>query len=183
MYESPILLIIVSVALFCVITLFRNFMPEKRRWWQFVIPAVVFVAAFAVDYFVETDREKVRARILEARAAVLSQQPQVIIGMLDTDYQGQHGYNREAVAKKCRQYFSRPFAKKIRINYNEITVDGNKAQSILNTTVHFEESTEAGQYFTLAVIEAKIDFIRHGDTWFVRNVHIEKVNNKEPPRW
>jgi hypothetical protein len=173
MYESPILLIIVSVALFCVITLFRNFMPEKRRWWQFVIPAFVFVAAFALDYFVETDREKVKARILEARAAVLSQQPQIIIGMLDADYHGQHGYNREAVAKRSRQYFTRPFAKKIRINYNEITVEGDKAQSILNTTVHF----------ALAIIETKIDFIRHGNTWLVRSVDIEKINNKEPPRW
>ena len=183
MYESPLILIIVAVAVFCIITILRNFFPDKRRWWQFLIPVAVLVAAFAIDYFVETDREKVEARILEARAAVLALQPQVVIGMLDIDYIGQHGYDRQAVARKSQQHFSRPFAKKIRINHNEITVDGDKAVSDLNTTVHFEESTQAGQYIPLAVIQAKIGFVRRNDEWFVESVHIEKVNNKEPPRW
>ena len=50
MYESPLILIIVAVVLFCIITILRNFLPDKRRWWQFLIPLVVLIAAFAVDH-------------------------------------------------------------------------------------------------------------------------------------
>ncbi|MFI4913054.1 MAG: hypothetical protein ACIAQZ_15450 [Sedimentisphaeraceae bacterium JB056] len=183
MFESPWILIITAVALFCAITLFRNIMPDKKRWWQMLIPLIVLAAAFGIDYFVQTDREQIEARIVQARDAVLNRQPQVVISMIDQDYDGQHRYDRRIITQKCQEYFGRPFAEKIRINYNEITVNGNEATSELNTTVHFDDASQAGEYFELAIIEAEIGFIKRNDEWMVKSVVIEKVNNKEPPRW
>jgi hypothetical protein len=182
-YQSPWTLIITAVALFCIITIFRNVKPEMRRWWQLLIPFVVLAAAFGIDYLVETDKEKITARIHEARAAVLNRKPKVIIEMIDEDYQGQHRYDRNIIMRKAQQYFSRPFAEKIRINYNEITITGDEATSQLSVTVHFDESADAAQFVTLAIIQANIGFVRRGDDWMVKSVEIEKVNNKEPPRW
>ena len=120
MFESPWILIIVSVALFCVISIFRNAKPEKARWWQFLIPLIVLGAAFAVDYFVQTDTEKIETRIITARDAVLERNPQTIINMIDEDYLDPGRVNKLMISSKCRQYLNRPFADRIKINSNVI---------------------------------------------------------------
>jgi hypothetical protein len=183
MFESPWILIIVAVALFCIISIIRNVKPEWKRWWQMLIPLIIFAAAFGVDYLVQTDREQIKSKIITARDAVVAQQPQVIINMIDDKYEGQHRYDRRIIESKSREYFGRPFAERIRINRNDITVNGNEATSDINVTVHFDESSSAAQYFELAIIQAQIGFVKRGDDWMVKSVVIEKVNNKEPPRW
>ncbi len=183
MFESPWILIIVAVVLFCGVAIFRNAKPEKARWWQLLLPLLVLGAAFAIDYLVETDTEKIQSRITTARDAVIARDSQTIISMIDENYQSPGSVNKESISSKCRQYLGRPFADKIKINSSIVTINNDEATCAINVTVHLNPASDYTEYVDMAIISAKIDFVRRGDDWFVSSVVIEKINNNEPPKW
>jgi len=183
MYESPWILIIVAVVLFCVIAIFRNAKPEKARWWQLLIPLIVLGAAFAVDYAVKTDNEKITTRIITAKEAVIARDTQTIINMIDDKYLDQARMDKEIISGKCRDILRRPFATKIKINSSFITINGGNATCEINVTVHFDQASDYSEYGGMAIVSAKIGFVRRGSDWFISSVVIEKINNSEPPKW
>ena len=54
--ETPWLLLSAAFVLLVVITVIRRSRPEKRRWWQLFLPAVLVGSAFALDFFVKMAR-------------------------------------------------------------------------------------------------------------------------------
>lgn len=183
MFESPLILIIAAVILFIVMSIFRSIKPDLKRWWQLILPLLVLAAAFSVDYLVETDKENITSQIVKAKDAALARQPQTIINMIDTDYEGQYRYDKRIIVNKCQEYFGRPFAEKIRINSNETIVTGNNATSKLSVTIHFDDASDFASFAPLAVVEVELEFVRRGEDWKIKSVLIKKVNSKEPPKW
>ncbi len=183
MFESPWILIIAAVLLFCAIAIFRNAKPEKARWWQWLLPVLVLVAAFAIDYLVETDTEKIQSRIKTARDAVVASDPETIINMIDEDYFDSRRLDKAIITSKCRQYLGRPFADKIKINSSFVTINGTEAVCDINVTVHLSNASDYADYANIALVSAKIGFVQRGSEWFVSSVVIEKINNNEPPKW
>ena len=57
-FQSPTTLIVASAIALIVVVFIRQTWPEKRKFWQLLIPPAIFAAAFALDYFVKTDLEK-----------------------------------------------------------------------------------------------------------------------------
>jgi len=62
-FEQPWTLVGTAVLVLFGMLTFRSFFPEKRRWWQLLVPVFLTVAAFGADMLVQTDTEKINAVI------------------------------------------------------------------------------------------------------------------------
>ncbi|MHC4215343.1 MAG: hypothetical protein ACYSWP_18430, partial [Planctomycetota bacterium] len=65
-FEQPWTLLGAAVLVLFGILTFRSFCPEKRRWWQLLVPVFLIALAFGTDLLVQTDREKINAVIKTA---------------------------------------------------------------------------------------------------------------------
>jgi len=54
-FEQPWTLMGAAVLVLFGMLTFRSFCPEKRRWWQLLVPVFLAVAAFGADMLVQTD--------------------------------------------------------------------------------------------------------------------------------
>ena len=69
-FEQPRLLLIVAGVVFLGVAFFRDLLPPRRAWIFWLLPVVIAVAAFGIDYLVQTDREKIEAVLAKASRAV-----------------------------------------------------------------------------------------------------------------
>ncbi len=72
-FQTPWLLLFISLVLLMVVAVLRQSFPEKQRWWQLLLPLVLAIIAFGLDYFIKTDYEKVKHVIKCARDAVVAE--------------------------------------------------------------------------------------------------------------
>ena len=69
-FEQPWLLLIVAGVVFLVVAFFRDLLPPKRAWVFWLLPVAIAIAAFAIDFLVETDKEKIKTVLAKACKAV-----------------------------------------------------------------------------------------------------------------
>jgi len=69
-FEQPWLLLIASVVILLAVAVIRGLSPQRHRWWFWLLPVVIATAAFAIDFFVQTDTEKIKEAIAKAVKAV-----------------------------------------------------------------------------------------------------------------
>ncbi|UCE47264.1 MAG: hypothetical protein JSW47_16875, partial [Phycisphaerales bacterium] len=58
-FEQPYTLIGGAVLVLFGVLTFRSVLPEKRRWWQWLLPMVLAGSAFGLDAMVQTDSEQI----------------------------------------------------------------------------------------------------------------------------
>ena len=89
-FEQPYTLIGAAVLVLFAMLTFRSVLPEKRRWWQLLVPALVVAAAFGMDFAVRTDLEKINAVINTCIKAVEEEDLVAIEAVIADDYRDSH---------------------------------------------------------------------------------------------
>ena len=91
---------------------FRSIFPKKRHWWQWLIPVVIAGAAFGLDYFVQTDYEKINALIKTGMRAVEEEDANAIGTIVSADYRDSHHKSKEELMEHCKSRLSRSMVEK-----------------------------------------------------------------------
>ncbi|GAI54401.1 unnamed protein product, partial [marine sediment metagenome] len=52
-FEHPWGLLTLAVVTLFILLMFRRIFPEKRHWWQWLLPAFLIAAAFGLDALVQ----------------------------------------------------------------------------------------------------------------------------------
>ena len=84
-FEQPWTLFITAVVVLYIVFRFRSFFPQKHRWWQWLIPVFIAIAAFGLEHFVETDLEKIKSVIKTGIKAVEEENPCVIEALISAN--------------------------------------------------------------------------------------------------
>jgi len=92
--------------------MFRRIFPEKRRRWQWLLPALLAAAAFAFDFLVETDLEKINAVINTAVKAVEEENPDAIEPLISDSYRDSLHNTKNSLMSHCRMRLSEPVVEK-----------------------------------------------------------------------
>ncbi|MHC4239449.1 MAG: hypothetical protein ACYSUC_06790, partial [Planctomycetota bacterium] len=58
-FQQPWTILLVAVITSLAISIYRWLFPEKSRRWQLLVPLVIALAGFALDFLVKTDLEKI----------------------------------------------------------------------------------------------------------------------------
>jgi ABC-type multidrug transport system permease subunit len=69
-FEQLWMLLIVAGVVFIGLAIFCDVLPPKRAWVFWLLPVAIAIAAFAIDFLVETDKEKIEAVLAKASRAV-----------------------------------------------------------------------------------------------------------------
>ncbi len=180
-FEQPYTLIGGAVLVLFGVLTFRSVLPEKRRWWQFLLPVALAGSAFGLDALVETDREQIDAVINVGIAAVGAKDIAGIERIVSPDYKDSVRGSKERLLYYCRQALTRNQVvqarkKGVRLqNMSESSATANLfVQMIFDKNSYFAEN-----YKPSAQIRVDVKFEkRPGAGWLVRGIELRSIDGQ-----
>jgi low affinity Fe/Cu permease len=101
-FEQPWTLLGVSVIVLPAILTIRSVWPERRRWWQLLIPVAIAIVGFGLDFLVQTDLEKINALIDTGIKAVEEEDCSAIETIIADNYRDSFHNTKEDLLSHCR---------------------------------------------------------------------------------
>jgi hypothetical protein len=183
-FEQPWTLTVVAVIVLFVLFQFRSIFPEKRRWWQLLLPVFLVLAAFGLDFFVKTDLEKINAVIKTGIEAVEQENCDTIDRIIADNYSDSYHDTKANLMIDCRNELARsPVEKNKKVSlFIEITPP--QATADLTVWTRFNEAGFIAQsYKALFLIEVKLHLQQQRDKrWLINRVELIEVD-KQPVSW
>lgn len=180
--QSWSLLIVAILTLFIILTLRRIF-PEKRRWWQLILPAFLAIAAFTLDFSVKTDLEKINAVINIGARAVEKENPDAIEAIISESYCDSYHNTKEVLMRYCRIVLSEPLVEKNYKTILEIEISQPEATVILTARIVFDKRSYVYDFNRLMLTKVKLELQKESDDqWLINRSEILEIN-RQPAKW
>ena len=172
------------LVLFGVLT-FRSIFPEKRRWWQLMLPALVALAAFGLDFFVQTDSEKINVTIDTGIKAVEKGDCDAIAQIIADDYHDSYHNTKRDLMHHCRLKLSQPLVEKNTTTSLLIEISPPNAIATLTVITRFDKQSEIYKEFLrpLTITKTKLYLRKQPDRrWLINQVELLEID-KQPANW
>ncbi len=183
-FEHPWGLITAAIVTLLILLMFRSIFPEKRRWWQWLLPGLLVVAAFGLDFLVETDLEKINAVINIGVKAVEDEDPDAIEPIIADNYHDSYHSSKSDLMAHCREVLSEPLVGKNIKRIVSIDLNLPKATVIFTVRVLFDPQSYVYQSFKqqmLTEVQADLQKQPNGG-WLINRVELLKIDF-QPAKW
>jgi len=183
-FEQPYTLSGAAVLVLFGMLTFRSIFPEKRRWWQMLVPAFVVAAAFGFDFAVQTDLEKINAIINTCIKAVQEEDCDAIEANIAEDYYDSYHNSKKDLMRHCRRELSQPLVEKSKKRACLVQLSPPDARGTLFATIIFnKDSHVAVNYKAWLMVEVQLNFREQGDkTWLINHAEVIEID-KQPTNW
>jgi hypothetical protein len=183
-FEQPYTLIGAAVLVLFGLLTFRSFCPEKRRWWQLLIPVFLAFAAFGVDMLVKTDLEKIHSVINTALRSVQQEDYNAISATIANNYSDSYHGTKMQLMDHCRRELPRALIKKIKKRGLVPDISDSNATVILFATTIFGENSYISQnYKPFLLVKAKLSLHKQPDKrWLINRIEILELD-RLPTSW
>lgn len=183
-FEQPYTLIGAAVLVLFGILTFRSVFPEKRRWWQLLVPALLAAGAFGLDGLVQTDLEKINAVIAKGIKAVKEEDFGAVEGVLSDRYSDSYHSTKQHLLAHFRTVLSEPLIAKHTETGLLIDIKGPKATAVLFTTVTFEKNSHIAQnYVPFLLTKTRLSLQKQPDKrWLITRIEVLELN-RQPANW
>jgi len=181
-FEQPSLLLIVSAVALLVVFVFRALFPQSRKWWLWLLPILLAASAFALDYFIETDAEKVRAVLARVVKAVEKEDAELLTPLFSDDYHDSFHASREALLNNCQWWLSGPIIEKNILRIVSLEVKPPNAEAVFTVRVVFDPQGPVFEYRKMMVFKLRADLHKQGDNWCLSQVEILEID-LQPADW
>jgi hypothetical protein len=183
-YEHPWGLITIAIVTFFVLLMFRSISPEKCRWWLWLLPAFLVVAAFGLDFLVETDLEKINTVINTGVKAFEDENPDLIEPIIADNYSDSYHSSKSVLMAHCREILSEPLIEKNIKRIVSIDIQPPKATAIFTVRILFDKQSYVYQSFKQQMLtEVQVDLQKQMDNrWLINRVELLKVD-LQPAGW
>ena len=181
-FDQPWTLIGLAVLVLFGILTFRSVVPEKKRWWQFLIPICIAATALGTDYLVKTDMEKIAGLLNLGIKAVEEENVDTIEIIIDENYRDSFHNNKEHLLSHCRQALSQHIVENNKITNSLITISGDNATATIFMTTRFDaDSYVAINYgISFVLIEVDIYFQKQSDnTWLINRIEVRRLDRQQ----
>jgi len=182
--EQPWTLLGAAVLVLFGVLTFRSIWYEKRRSWQWFLPAGVAVLAVGLDLGVTTDLEKVNLVIKTGLKAVEAENCTAIARLIADDYQDSYHKSKESLLSQCRARLVPPAVQKIRRISAKVEVAPPDAKVMVTMWMTFDkDSFWAQAYKPTALISVELYLRKQPNkTWLVNRAEVREVD-KTPVNW
>ena len=182
-FEQPYTLIGAAILVLFGILTFRSFCPEKRRWWQLLIPALIVAAAFGVDMLVQTDLEKINSVINAAINAVQQEDYRAIGATIDNNYSDSYHRTKQQLLDHCKRTLSKSLIDKINKPNRLIDISDSNATATLFAMIILDKNSDLSQYKSFFEVKARLSFRKQPDkTWLISRIEILEID-RQPFSW
>jgi hypothetical protein len=183
-FEHPWVLVTIAGIALLILLILRSVAPQKCRWWLWLLPFVLVLAAFGFDFLVETDREKINAVIDTGVKAVEDEDPDTIEMIVADDYADSYHGSKSALMEHCRDVLSEPLIEKNIKRIVSIDIQRPKAIIIFTVRVLFDKQSFVYQNFKQQLlVEVQADLEKQPDGgWLISRVELLKMDF-QPVKW
>jgi len=179
-----VLLAAAVLALFC-LPLIRARALHAPGWKIWLLPLSLATAAFALDAFITTNPEAIKATIQKALRAVENEDVEGIDAVLAHDYSDPRHNNKEKLVRYCRNLLARPLIERNKKTALTLKISPPEATANLAVVTKLEEQGWAYQTYLLPVVitKARLTLKKQPDKkWLISRVEILEIN-KQPVNW
>lgn len=183
-FEKPWMLIITAVVVLFIIFIIRIFKPEKKRWWQLIIPLIIAVSAFAIDIFVETDPESINGIIKSCIKASKNEDADTIGTFIAPGYHDSLHQDKKELMVYCRTVLSEPAVKRFVILDQSIKLLSPNATVLIKGFLFFDEESRFYKELRPAmVVKFELDLKKYSNKkWQINRGELLEIDN-QPVDW
>ncbi len=179
-FEQPWTLLGAAViTLFGVFT-YRSFVPEKRYWWQFLIPVFIAAIAFGLDSIVQTDLEKINSLINKGMKAVEEEDTGAIDAIISADYKDSYHNSKERLMNHCNRELSRSLVEKNKKMSLQLEMSPPTATADLTVLMVFEKDSFVAQnYRPFLSVKVKLYLQKEQDNmWLINRAELLEIDRQ-----
>jgi hypothetical protein len=181
--EQPWTLIAVAGITLIALLAMRSQIQEKKRLYLWLLPILIAAAAFALDYFIKTDLEKINEVIDTAINAVQDENPQAIEPLIAENYSDSYHSSKKELIYYCKRKLSEPIVEKNIKRIVSIDVSDSRATVTFTVRIIFDQQSYIYQSYTrLLLTKAKIDLEKQQDRWLITRAELLEVD-MQPFTW
>jgi len=183
-FEQPWLLLITAALVLIVLLIIRAVLPEKRHWWQWLVPVLIAAAAFGLDFLVKTDIEKIREVIKTASKAVEEENPAAIEPLISPNYRDSYHRSKTRLISHCRARLAEPLVEKNITRIPEINIQNSNATAVFTVRIVFDKQSYVYQEFKqLMLIKLQAQLQKQADgEWLISRSEILTID-RQPANW
>jgi hypothetical protein len=175
-FEQPWLLLIVAGVVFLGLAFFRDLLPARRGWLFWLLPVVIAILAFAIDFFVQTDREKVEKVIARGVKAAEREDVDAAGRLVANDYHDTFNESREVFLARLQMYLPRPVIEKNILKIISLKVDSTKAVAVFTVRVLFDPQGPVYEYRKIMFLKFEAQLVKQGNSWLFNEVELLEVD-------
>jgi len=181
-FEQPWLLLIVAGLVFLGMAFFRDLLPPRRAWVFWLLPVVIAIAAFAIDYLVQTDREKIEAVLAKACRAVEKEDIKSIEPLIWKNYSDSIHSSRQELLDHFRGRLSEPVIEKIVPAIVSLDIKPSEATVVFTARVMFDPKGPVYEYQKMMLFKLEANLTKEAGQWFFSRTEILTIN-LQPAGW
>ncbi len=181
--EQPWTLIAVAVITLIVLFAMRSQIQEKKRLYLWLLPILIAAAAFALDYFMKTDLEKINEVIDTITNAVQDENPQAIETLIAQNYSDSYHTGKKELIYYCRRKLSEPIIEKNIKRIISIDISDSRAAATFTVRIIFDQQSYIYQTFVrLILTKVRIDLEKQHGRWLITRTELLEVD-MQPFTW
>ena len=179
-FEQPYTLIGAAVIVLFGIFTYRSVIPEKRYWWQFLIPLFIVVAGIGFDMLVQTDLEKINSVISTVITAVQEEDCNSIEALIAEDYRDSFHNTKRDLMSHCRRELKPPLVDKNKKTACLVELSSPKAKATVFMRTTFDQNSHVSQnYKPLIFFKIELHFQKQSDkTWLISRSELLEIDRQ-----
>jgi len=183
-FEQPYTLIGAGVIVLFVVFTFRSIIPEKRHWWQFLVPVFVAAAGVGLDMLVQTDLEKINTVISTVIKAVQEEDCNSIEVLISEDYRDSFHKTKWDLMAHCRRKLTPPLVEKNKKRACLVELSPPQAKATLFMLTTFDKNSYVSEnYKSFIFFKIELSFQKQPDkTWLISRGELLEID-KQPAKW
>ncbi len=183
-FEQPYTLIGAAVLVLFGVLTFRSVVPEKRRWWQLLLPVFVAVAAFGLDMLVQTDLEKINSAISTVIKAVEEEDCNAIEAIIAENYRDSYHNTKRHLLTHCRRKLTPSLIEKNKKTACLVELSPPNAIATLFMLTTFDKNSSISvNYKSFLFLKIELYFQKQRDkTWLINRIEILELD-RHPAKW
>ena len=182
-FQTPWLLLSIALVMLIVVTVVRQNSPKKSLWWLLLLPLVMAILAFGLDYSIKTDFEKVKHTIKCARNAIVAEDADALSTTLSPDYSDCSHKSRKQLVNFMRSFLTTTKINKAPQRGGNLVIDAPKATAENFYRVHVEPNSAYAQAATLYFVKVRLHLTKNADAqWLITGCELIELNY-QPFHW
>ena len=179
-FEQPWTLLAAAVLTFFGVLTFRSVCPEKRRWWQFLIPVFVAIAGFGLDFLVKTDLEKINSLLITAIKAVENEDCSTIEAIIADNYRDSHHNTKKDLLAHCKTELAANLVARAKKTACLVESSPPTANVALFVVITFDKNSRISQEYKSSIfVKAKLYLQKQPDkSWLITRIEVLEIDKQ-----
>ena len=180
-YQNPWGLLTAAFVSLIIVLIIRMFSQKFRRMW--VVPIILAIAAFSIDYLIETELEKINTVIATCVKAAEKENPELIESCIAEGYTDSCHKNKTSLMYYLRSVLVPPLIEKIIKRNLSADITPPAANVVFTVRIVFDKDSFVYQSFSsIMFIQMKINLKKEGSKWIINQAEILELD-RQPVNW